>query len=296
MHSIPAKPLVYEFSRHLAPRASIDSGAVLTLDSEDALSGQLRKPTDRRDKKKIPWSNPNNGPIEVRGAEPGDALAVSIQEIEPLIGACATYIGGPRGCAEWLGSDSPHGTRICEIRDGWIHWNEKVRIPYRPMLGCIGTAPDWGVPTTALAGNFGGNMDLVEVCPGNTVYLPVYVPGGWLYLGDAHASQGHGELSATALEMPARTRIKVELVKQARLAGPRIESASELMAVAVGTPIDRTVCEAYSRLILWLEAQFGWNRWDAYDLMTQAGTISLGHYIVGTVAAKIQKTFITEGT
>ena len=64
------------------------------------------------------------------------------------------------------------------------------------------------------------------------------------------------------------------------------------MAVAVGTPIDRTICEAYSRLILWLESQFSWNRWDAYDLMTQAGTLSLGHYIVGTVAAKIQKSLI----
>ena len=135
-------------------------------------------------------------------------------------------------------------------------------------------------------------MDLVEVCPGNTVYLPVYVPGGWLYLGDAHAAQGHGELSATALEMPARTTVRIDLVKQAKLVGPRIESPNEIMAVAVGTPIDRSVCEAYSRLILWLEKDFGWNRWDAYDLMTQAGTISLGHYLVGTVAAKIGKQYL----
>ncbi len=292
MSIVPAEPLVYEFTRHLPARITIEPGTELTLDTEDALSGQLRKPTDRRDKVKMPKSNPNNGPIEIRGAEPGDAVAVHIQSIEPLIGACATYIGGPRGCAEWLGTDFPHGTRICKIANGMIHWNDRVQIPYRPMLGCVGTAPDWGVPSTALAGNFGGNMDLVEVCPGNTVYLPVYVPGGWLYLGDAHAAQGHGELSATALEMPARTTVRIDLVKQAKLVGPRIESPEEIMAVAVGTPIDRSVCEAYSRLILWMEKDFGWNRWDAYDLMTQAGTISLGHYLVGTIAAKISKHYL----
>src|SRR5207237_553432 len=70
-----------------------------------------------------------------------------------------------------------------------------VTIPYAPMLGCIGTAPHWGVPTTVPAGSHGGNMDIVETCPGHTVYLPVFVPGGWLYVGDAHAAMGHGELS-----------------------------------------------------------------------------------------------------
>lgn len=292
MLHLAAEPLVYEFSRHLPPRVTIDPGTRLILDSQDALSGQLREPTDRRDKLKMPWSNPVNGPIEVRSAEPGDTLAIRIESIEPLLGTCATYIGGPKGLAEWLGSDFPHGTRICSIREGSIHWSKQVQIPYRPMLGCLGTAPAWGSPSTALAGNFGGNMDLLEVSPGNTVYLPVYVPRGLLYLGDAHASQGHGEISATALEMPARTTIQVDLLKNALLPGPRIESPDEIMSVAVGTPIDRSVAEAYARLILWLESSYGWNRWDAYDLLTQVGSISLGHYLVGTVAAKVRKDLV----
>ena len=79
------------------------------------------------------------------------------------------------------------------------------------MLGCIGTAPDTGVPTTFPAGPHGGNMDIIEVGPGNIVYLPVFVPGGYLYLGDAHAAMGHGELSASGLEMPAETTITVNL-------------------------------------------------------------------------------------
>ncbi len=292
MNAIPATPLQYEFSRFATPRAEIDSGARLTLDSEDALSGQLRRPEDRRNKQTMPYSNPVNGPIFVRGAEPGDALAVHIESIEPLMGQCATYTGSPGLMSELLGIDVPPGTRICPIKDGFISWSDTVKIPYAPMLGCLGTAPDWGVPTTGPSGRHGGNLDLLEVCPGNTVYLPVYVPGGYLYLGDAHAAQGHGELSATALEMPARTTIRVDLIKQARLVAPRIESPTELMSVACVSPLERAIAESYARLILWLESDYGWNRWHAYDLLTQVGQISIGHFTTGTVAAKVAKKYI----
>jgi acetamidase/formamidase len=292
MKPVPATPLQYEFSRHSVPRAEIESGQTLIVDSEDALSGQLRQPTDVRDKRTMPWSNPVNGPFLVRGAEPGDALAVHIESIEPLIGQCATYTGAPRMLTEWLGPDVPPGTRICAIRNGQIEWSNTVSIPYAPMLGCLGTAPDWGVPTTAPAGTYGGNLDLVEVCPGNTISLPVFVPGGYLYLGDAHAAQGHGELSATALEMPARTTIRVDLIRNAKLTGPRIESPSELMAVAVALPIERAIAESYAKLILWLESDYGWNRWQSYDLLTQVGQISIGYYTTGAVAAKVAKKYI----
>lgn len=295
MLTLTAEPLCYEFDRHCLPKAEIAPGDTLVVESEDALSGQLRKPTDLRDKQTMPWSNPVNGPIVVHGAELGDALAVHILSIEPLIGQCATYTGGPKWLGEWLGSSPSQNVRICPIRDGQIHWSDEITIPYRPMLGCLGTAPDWGTPTTGPAGQYGGNLDLIEVCPGNTVLLPVFVPGGWLYLGDAHAAQGHGELSATGLEMPARTTIRVELLKEKRLVGPRIESPEELMAVAVASPLERALAEAYSRLILWLEADYGWDRWQAYDLLTHVGQISIGHYTTGAVAAKIAKRYVFAG-
>ncbi len=294
MLPISATPLQYEFSRHSPPRAEIDSGATLVVDSEDALSGQLRKASDVRDKRTMPWSNPVNGPFVVRGAEPGDALAVHIESIEPLIGQCATYTGAPRMLTEWLGADVPPGTRICPIRNGQIEWSDQISIPYAPMLGCLGTTPDWGVPTTGPAGVHGGNLDLLEVCPVNTIYLPVFIPGGYLYLGDAHAAQGHGELSATALEMPARTTIRVDLIKNVKLATPRIESPTELMAVAVALPLERAIAEAYARLILWMESDYGWNRWQSYDLLTQVGQISIGYYSSGAVAVKVAKKYVVK--
>jgi len=293
MHHLPLGPLYYEFSRHNEPRLRIRPGEQVQVDSEDAFSGQVRTNQDRRDKTKQPLGNPQTGPIYVEGAEPGDALAVTIHEIRPSIGQCATRTSDPKQLCEWLGDDCPHGTHVCPIRDGQIYWSDEITIPYAPMLGCIGTAPAAGVPTTGPAGPHGGNMDIIETCPGNIVHLPVFVSGAYLYLGDAHAAMGHGELSASGLEMPAETVITVDLVKDRHLPGVRIESPEEIMTVATGCPMERAAAEAYARLIQWMEADYGWNRWRAYDLLTHVGQISVGYYGIGTVAAKIAKIYAT---
>ncbi|HEV3137247.1 MAG TPA: acetamidase/formamidase family protein, partial [Pirellulales bacterium] len=197
MQRLALGPLYYEYSRHVEPRLRIEPGETVVVESEDAFSGQIRTGDDRRDRVAMPYSNPQTGPIWISGAEPGDALAVKIDSIAPTIGQCVTRTSDPNQLAQWLGNDCPHGTHVCPIRDGQIHWSDTLTIPYAPMLGCIGTAPHWGSPTTLPAGPHGGNMDIVEVCPGNTMFLPVFVPGGYLYLGDAHAAMGHGELSAS---------------------------------------------------------------------------------------------------
>ena len=292
MKRLPIGPLYYDFGRDHPPRLRIEPGETVLVESEDALSGQIRTDADRRDRVRMPYSNPLTGPIVVEGAEPGDALAVTIREIRPTIGQCATKTDSLGQLGEWLGADCPHGTHVCPIRDGLIHWSDSVTIPYAPMLGCIGTAPAWGSPTTIPAGPHGGNMDIVETRPGSTVYLPVSCPGAFLYLGDAHAAMGHGELSATGLEMPAETTITVDLIKGKAPPWPRIESAEEIMAVVSGCPMERSIARAFAELILWMEAEHGWDRWRAYDLLTHVGRVSIGYYGIGTVAAKLEKRYL----
>ena len=292
MKRVSLGSLYYEFSRHNEPRLRIAPGETVLVETEDAFSGQIRTNADRRDKIKMPYSNPLTGPIWIEGAESQDALVVKIEQITPSIGQCATRTSDPKQLCEWLGTECPHGTHICPIRDGQIYWSDQITIPYAPMLGCIGTAPAWGAPTTGPAGEHGGNMDIIETCPGNIVYLPVSVRGGYLYLGDAHAAMGHGELSASGLEMLSETVITVDLIKGEKLPGPRIESPTEIMAIASGSPMERSTAQAYAWLILWMEEEFGWNRWKAYDILTHVGQLSVGYYQTGTVAAKIAKNYL----
>jgi acetamidase/formamidase len=294
MKHVPLGPLYYEFSRHNEPRLKVQSGETILVEAEDAFSGQIRNNDDRRDKTLKPYGNPQTGPIWIEDAAPGDALAVMIESIEPSIGQCATRTSDPKQLAQWLGTECPHGTHVCPIRDGLIYWSDELTIPYRPMLGCIGTAPDTGVPTTGPAGPHGGNMDIIETAPGNTVFLPVFVEGAYLYLGDAHAAMGHGELSASGLEMASNTTITVELLKGKTIPAPRIEAPNEIMTIATGCPMERSIAQAYAWLSLWMEADYGWDRWRAYDILTHVGQISVGYYDIGTVAAKIDKEYLTK--
>jgi acetamidase/formamidase len=284
--------LYYEISRHNPPALTIAPGETVAVETEDAFSGQVRKEGDRRDTKKLPYGNPQSGPIFVQGAEKGDTLAIRIDRIEPRIGLSVTRTGGPSGLGEYLGLDIPHGTRICPIRDGKVWWSDKLGVPYAPMVGTIGTAPEMGVPTTGPAGAYGGNMDIKEVTDGNILYLPVYVPGALLHLGDAHAAQGDGELCTTAFEMPAVVTITVDLIKGKSIPRPRIRSEQEIMTVATGTPMERSVARAYADLILWMEEEYGVPRWDAFNLLTQVGTLSVGYHAIGTVAAKARLEYV----
>jgi len=291
MQRLSLGPLYYEFSRHEKPRLRVEPGETFAVETEDAFSGTIRTNEDRRDKRRMPFSNPLTGPIWINGAEPGDTLAVTIHSIEPTLGQCVTRTSDPKQLAEWLGDDCPHGTHVCPIRDGQIQWSERLSIPYEPMLGCIGTAPRWGTPTTLPAGSHGGNMDIVEVAPGSTILLPVYVPGGYLYIGDAHAAMGHGELSASGLEMPAVSELTVSLRKNKPVSGPRIETADAIMTIASGAPMERAAAQAFAELILWLEADYGWNRWRAYDILTHVARTSIGYYGIGTIGVKIAKRY-----
>jgi hypothetical protein len=52
------------------------------------------------------------------------------------------------------------------------------------------------------------------------------------------------------------------------------------------------VARAYADLILWMEEEYGVPRWDGFNLCTQVGSISVGHYVLGTVAAKIRMEYV----
>jgi len=283
--------LYYEISKDNPPAIKINPGETLIVETEDAFSGQIRKEGDRRDAQTMPYGNPQSGPIYVEGAERGDTLSVYIVDIKPLIGQAATRTAGPGMLADYLGKDVPHGTRICPIRDGKVWWSDKIPLPYEPMIGTIGTAPEEKV-TTGPAGPYGGNMDIKEVTIGNTLYLPVFVPGALLHLGDVHAAQGDGELCGTALEMPAECVITVDLIKNKTIFAPRIESPKELMTIATGCPMEVSVAKAYADMILWLENDYGFYRWDAYNLLTQVGRLSVGYFGIGTVAVKFPKQYL----
>jgi len=176
-----------------------------------------------------------------------------------------------------------------------------ARWPGRPQLEADSLGPlpraNLSVKVSALTPlDHGGNMDVPDVKPGNTVYLPVRAPGALFFTGDCHAGQGDGELCGVALEITARVTLQFDVIKQRPIAWPRIESADELMVVGSARPMEDAARIAYTELVGWL-VELGWDRWEAYEALTQIGRLYVGNMVdtYYSLVAKIEKRYAHAG-
>jgi len=137
---------------------------------------------------------------------------------------------------------------------------KEYKVPLAPMLGCVGVAPQGGMRyRSGFLGSYGGNMDYNQLREGTTVYLPVYVPGALLFVGDGHATQGAGELTGNALETSMDIEFTVDLRAGGAPPNPRMENQDYLMASGIAGSIDEAFRGATTNLVRWLEAMYGLN-------------------------------------
>lgn len=275
----------YVFTPYLEPLATVDPGETVAIYTDDAFESRITDAAAVPSEILGPDLNPQTGPIYVNGAEPGDTLAVKIEALEPTrdfaVSAFIPYFGGLTGTSTspTLQDPLPERVYIYELRDGVFSHGDRLRVPWRPFLGTIGTAPRIEAISALTPGTHGGNMDVRDTRPGNTVYLPVNVEGALFYTGDMHGSQGDGELCGVALEITGRAVLTFDLIKGKTIAWPRIESPEQIMAVGSARPMEDAAKIAYSELISWLAEDHGFDRLDAYQLLTQIGTLYVGNMV-----------------
>jgi len=169
-----------------------------------------------------------------------------------------------------------------------------VKVPWEPFLGTFAVAPELEAISSLTPGPFGGNMDVPDVKPGNTIYLPVFNTGALFYTGDCHAHQGQGELCGVALEIPAKVTLTFDVRKQEPIAWPRIESSEAIMVVGSARPMEDAARIAYSELVLWLQ-DYGFSRWEAYELLSQVGGLYVGNMVdtAYSLVASVAKRYLS---
>ena len=246
--------------------------------------------------------NPQTGPLYVEGAEPGDTLAVRIESIEPTrdfaVSTLVPYFGGLTSTVmtRTLQDPLPEKTWVWKL-DGERLTNDEVgvELDWKPFMGTLTVAPDLEAISALAPGPFGGNMDVPDVCPGNTVYLPVWNEGALFYTGDCHARQGQGELCGVALEITSKVTVVFDVIKGKTIEWPRIESDDRIMVVGSARPMEDAARIANTELVLWLEEEHGFDRLDAYQLLTQAGGLYVGNMVDTTysLVASIEKRYLT---
>jgi acetamidase/formamidase len=279
------------------PLLRVEPGEPFEVETFDASNGYIQSERDKAIPARRPGfdrvpplANPIAGPIFVKGAQRGDCLVVVIEEIV-VDDYSWIAIGPQRGplgeSTRWPELSSEYTTKIFRhtpgpsgtTRDGILHFDDQRSWPITPFVGTFGVAPDREV-TTSLdgQGEWGGNLDIRDVAPGNRIFLPVFHEGAFFYLGDAHASQGDTEFTGTAAETKATVRLRLELERGKRLLGPRIEKPDSLIAVHAEKPLDLAVETATVRLMDWLISDFGFSAVDAYCLVSTCPDFRINVY------------------
>jgi amidase len=208
------------FSAQQEPILSVRAGAGdrISFRTDDLAYAQME---ETRDLAQVTVTiNPVTGPVFVEGAEPGDALAVTIHDIELAEEGWSVYIPGAGALAGVMGSAML--VRRVPVREGRVHLLPTLDVPVAPMLGCIGVAPADGDASTVMPSYpTGGNMDLTYAQPGATVFLPVQVPGAPLSIGDVHAVMSRGESSFVAIEIAGAATVSLDVVPKLNLTTPQ---------------------------------------------------------------------------
>jgi amidase len=217
----------------------------------------------------FPKTNPATGPIRVRGAEPGDALAIDILDIalddygflivKPDFGLVRNLVNQPEA-------------KIVQVRDGMIAF-DRLRFPVRPMVGVLATASAGPPIGSAYCGRHGGNMDNNRIRPGTRVHLPVRVTGAHLYVGDVHASMGDGEVCGTGVEIGARVHLRLQVVKGAAREWPWMETPDLLIQAASAPTYEEASEIAVREMIGLLGERLGLSPPDAFMLISAIGDV-----------------------
>lgn len=276
MLTINADQVVYSMSPKNVPVAEISSGDTLMFITKDCFSNQIRSEQDLFES--VGWAtiNPATGPVSIKGAEPGDTLAVHIRDIEIAEQGCMVTVPEMGAAGDII---SISETKIINIKHGKALFNDKISIPIDPMIGVIGTAPEREDIPCGTPGRHGGNMDTRLIKKGNIIYLPVFVDGALLAMGDLHAVMGDGEVSVTGLEIPGKVTVKVELIKEKSEPWPVLETNDYWYVIASGEDLDAAADLALKAMLEFLGKRTDISLNDRVSLLSACGNMEISQIV-----------------
>ncbi len=289
--------LYYTHSRHNKPTLFVQPGETFVVETELCTGDWLRSLQDRYDPAKAKGPNPSSGCIYVEGAQPGTMLAVSILGIEPDGLGYTGFAPGMNPFPDWI-RQKEWGvvSKTVRIRDGLVEWDERLQLPVRPMVGMLGTAPAQEEFLNSRNGPHGGNLDAQEVTVGATVYLPVFVEGALLHVGDVHAIQGDGEICCGGgVECRAVVTLRVDVLpRPTRMTWPRFVDATHIGCFACARPAEDAFRLAVQELIYWLADDCGWDEREAFLLLGQVLEARATQFVdpLYTYVAKVRREWL----
>ncbi len=253
------------FSRDLPPVLTVEPGDSVLLRSLDA-AGHLERqllPGEQVPTMFSEWKGHClTGPIAVRGAKPGDVLAVRFASLRPDDWGWTTAGAHDTPLTRRLGlHDVPPASLLWEIdADAGVATCDRGHgVTIAPFHGVAGVAWDEPgehstIPPRAVGG---GNIDCKELVAGSVLYLPVSVPGALLSIGDGHAAQGDGEVSGTAIECAMTTELELGIVAARPVRGVHAEAPAGRITFGFSPDLNAAMGDALEAMLAWMQALYG---------------------------------------
>lgn len=287
----------FGWDNSIAPVETVAPGTTICFNCMDSSAGQLGPSSTVDDVKALDFGkiNPVSGPIYIEGAEPGDALKITLDGFAPR-----KQEGTAWG---WTANIPGFGLLADQFEDPaltiWKYdaetmepalWGDMGRVPLKPFTGTIGVAQaEPGLHSIVPPRRTGGNLDIRDIATGTELYLPVEVAGALFSVGDTHAAQGDGEVCGTAIESPMDVTLTLDLVKGANLKMPRFTTPGPVtrhldakgyeVTTGVGPDLMSGARDAVSGMIDLLTAQHGMSPVDAYMLVSTCGDLRISEIV-----------------
>ncbi|WP_206455941.1 acetamidase/formamidase family protein [Aurantimonas marina] len=291
-YTIHARQHHFGWDNSFEPVARVAPGSTIEFECLDSSAGQLTPDSTVADVRTLDFGkiNPVNGPIFVEGAEPGDALKITVEAFKP------SGFG-------WTANIPGFGLLADDFREPaltiWKYdpaslepalFGSQGRVPLKPFAGTIGNAPaEAGHHSIVPPRRVGGNLDIRDLAAGTVLYLPVEVAGALFSVGDTHAAQGDGEVCGTAIESPMNTVLTLDLVKDARLKMPRFTTPGPVtrhldakgyeVTTGIGSDLMEGAKAAVSQMVDLLAGRYRMDPVEAYMLVSTCGDLRISEIV-----------------
>jgi acetamidase/formamidase len=282
LHSVRPDAFNYVWDNSIEPVLEVDSGAIVEFTVRDASDEQIRADSTSEAVAKLDFDhvNPVSGPVYVRGAQPGDVLAVEILEFKPRDWGWTALIPGFGLLADEFPEPWLRISRV-EVEQGKVVFADGIELPYEPFPGTIGVAPaEPGPHSIVPPSRWGGNMDTKHLRIGTTLYLPVGVEGALFSVGDTHSAQGDGEVCGTAIETAMDVSLRLSVRRDFRIDAPqyrvppgvlpRAEGTGYHVSTGVAPDLMEATKQAVRATMQHLGEDHGFSREEAYALCSVA--------------------------
>jgi amidase len=267
---------IYAMDKNNKPALTVKSGSQVEIDTFDCFQDQIQ--SEETTFNAIDWNqiNPATGPVYVEEAQPGDILKVTIDNIQ--LGEQGVMVVGPE-----LGvmghRMEKFEVKIISVKDDKAIFNEKLALPLNPMIGVIGVAPEGDAVNNGTPGAHGGNMDTKLITTGATLYFPVFQPGALFALGDLHAAMGDGEISVSGIEIPAKVKVTLEVIKGHSINYPILENEDGVATLVSKELLDEAANVAVEEMIDLLQPQTDLSLAEFTMLMSAAGQAQISQIV-----------------